>query len=247
MALVFEKNHQGVNYQIVQAGNSIRLYTDKVLHTQYNHQQKLTSSVWDLLFLPALVFPVDKPLRVLVLGVGGGAVLKMLDEYFHCTKITGLELNPMHIQLAEKFFQVKGRPFELIEGDAIEYVENYQGEKFDLIIDDLFYEEDNEPIKVAAPDNIWLLHLYSILKPNGVIAMNFVGRKAALSAAPLHNGYLMGLLPNCLHFTTPFYDNHVLAFSKREMMPGLVKQGIKQRPLLASNKNKLRYACRQLK
>lgn len=243
MALIHQQIYQGTHYQIVKAGNSVRLYTDKVLHSQYNHKSQLTGSVWDLLFLPALILPDIKPIRVLVLGVGGGAVLKMLNEYFQCSNITGIELNSVHIQLAKKYFGITGKEFELVETDAVGYVKNYRGEKFDLIIDDLFYEEDGEPMKVASPDNTWLMQLYSLLKPQGVIAMNFVGRQSALSAAPLHDQYLSRLLPNTLHFTTPYYDNHVLAFSAADMSARHIRQAIAGHPKLAKKRNLFRYRC----
>jgi len=246
VALIHQQTHQGTHYQIIAAGNSVRLYTDKVLHSQYNHKTQLTGSVWDLLFLPALVLPTTAPIRVLVLGVGGGAVLKMLNEYFNCSNITGIELNPIHIQLAQNYFAIKGKEYELIEADAIEYVKNYRGEKFDLIIDDLFYEEEGEPMKVASPDNCWLMHLYALLKPQGVIAMNFVGRNAAFSAAPLHDQYLSRLLPNALHFTTPYYDNHVLAFSAADMSARQIRQNIIQHPKLSKKRSLFRYRCVRL-
>lgn len=246
MALIHQQTHQGTHYQIIKAGHSVRLYTDKVLHSQYNHKSKLTGSVWDLLFLPALVLPAGKNIRVLVLGVGGGSVLKMLNEYFSCSHICGVELNPLHIKFAQDYFDVTGSEFDLIEADAIDFVKQYRGEKFDLIIDDLFYEDDGEPVKVASPDNTWLMNLYAILKPGGVVAMNFVGRKAALSAAPLHDEFVAGLLPNALHFTTPYYDNHVLAFSTSDMSSGLIRKCIADHPELSKKRALFRYRCRSL-
>lgn len=248
MAIIWQKKHQGVNYQVRSAGNSLRLYTDNVLHSQYNPQQKITGSVWDLLFLPALALAQDKPLRILVLGVGGGAVIHMLNEFLNCEKIVGLELNPVHVQVAEDFFALKADNIELVQGDAIAWVENIKRqpdtEKFDLIIDDLFYEKDGEPIKVASANSTWFYHLYSLLKPHGLIVMNFVGRKNALSAAPFYDDYVAKLLPNALHFTTPHYDNHVLAFSKRELNAQQIRQAIKQDEKLKIVKNKLRFSCR---
>ena len=249
MAILWQKKYLGVNYQVRSAGNSLRLYTNNVLHSQYNPQQKVTGSVWDLLFLPALALTRDKPLRILVLGVGGGAVIHMLNEFLNCEKIIGLELNPMHIQVAEQFFALKAENIELVQGDAIDWIENsnnkHRAEKFDLIIDDLFYEEDDEPIKVATPDSTWFYHLYSLLKPNGLIVMNFVGRKNALLAAPFYDDYVARLLPNALHFTTPHYDNHVMAFSKSELNSKQIHSAILEHEQLKKLKRLLRFNCKK--
>ena len=72
MALLWEKRAGGVCYQVRTAGNTVRLYTNGVLHTQYNPTRLLTGSVWDLLLLGALFVPRERMRRVLLLGVGGG-------------------------------------------------------------------------------------------------------------------------------------------------------------------------------
>jgi len=253
MATIFHKKIKQVDYQIRQAGDSIRLYTDGVLHTQYHQSKHITGSVWDLLFLPSLLVNNDKPLRILVLGVGGGAILRMFDHFLNCSNITGIELNPNHIELAERFFKVKGQAFELVEADAIEWVKNYSvfEQKFDLIIDDLFYEEDGEPIKLVPPTSSWFYHLSSMLKPDGVVVMNFVGSKSAKQAAVLSNvdgapKELVARFPYVLHLTTPFYDNHVLAMSAQEISPQQLKYKIQQHPELAKLKKELRYSVKSI-
>ena len=104
MAIIWQETRDETHYQVRTAGKTIRLYTDKVLHSQYNPQNKLTGSVWDLLFLPALCLKKKKALRVLVLGVGGGAVIHMMDDFFDCESITGIEMNSTHIEIAQKYF-----------------------------------------------------------------------------------------------------------------------------------------------
>lgn len=244
MAIIWQETGDGICYQVRTAGKTIRLYTDNVLHSQYNPARKLTGSVWDLLFLPALCLSQDKPLRVLVLGVGGGAVMHMMNDFCQCEKIIGLELNPTHIEIAKKYFLLSHKVFELIETDAIAWVENYQGEKFDVIIDDLFYEEKGEPIKVAAPNATWFYYLYSQLKPKGLVVMNFVGRHSAMSSSPLHDENVQKLLPYGLHLTTPFYDNHVLAFSSQLLHSRSIRKAINQHETLNALKQNLRFACR---
>lgn len=248
MAIVWQKKHQGTQYQVKSAGQTLRLYTDNVLHSQFNPKKKLTGSVWDLLFLPALSLPKNKPLRILVLGVGGGAVIHMLNEFLNCEKIIGLELNPIHIKVAETYFCVTGDNIELIQDDAISWVTNFKAktgaDKFDLIIDDLFYEDEGEPIKVAPPNSAWFYQLFSLLKPKGLIIMNFVGRHTAMNAAPFYDDYAAKLFPNILHFTTPYYDNHVLAFSSQTLTPKLIRQAIDQQKNLKQLKKYLRFSCR---
>ncbi|WP_455217906.1 hypothetical protein, partial [Kaarinaea lacus] len=81
MAIVWHKKISGTCYEVRKAGNSIRLYTDGVFHSQYNPHRPVTGSVWDLLMLPAFFTNIDKISRVLVLGVGGGSVIQLLHRY----------------------------------------------------------------------------------------------------------------------------------------------------------------------
>tara|TARA_B100001059_G_scaffold232073_1_gene269219 strand:+ start:307 stop:1074 length:768 start_codon:yes stop_codon:yes gene_type:complete len=253
MAIVWQETRNGTHYEVRNAGKTLRLYTDKVLHSQYNFDKKLTGSVWDLLFLPALCLQISKqplkPLKVLVLGVGGGAVIHMMNEFFNCESITGIEMNATHIEIAKKYFKLDLDKVDLIEADAVSWVESHSAphpinEKFDIIIDDLFYEEDDEPIKVSPPNATWFYHLYSMLKPNGIIIMNFVGRQSAMSAAPIHDENVAKLLPYGLHLTTPHYDNHVLAFSHTEIQASDIRKVINRHEKLKPLKGNLRFSCR---
>jgi spermidine synthase len=251
MAIIWQESRDGTHYQVRTAGKTIRLYTDKVLHSQYNPQNKLTGSVWDLLFLPALCLTKKKSLRVLVLGVGGGAVIHMMDDFFDCESITGIEMNSTHIEISKKYFDLKSEKINLIEADAISWVETYtdknkDNEKFDIIIDDLFYEEAGEPVKVAEPNATWFYHLYSLLKPSGILIMNFVGRHSAMSAAPIHDDEVAKLLPYGLHLTTPYYENHVLAFSSEKLQSRVIRKEINQHDKLKFLKRNLRFSCRTL-
>ena len=72
MALLWSEQDGDSRYEVRSAGNTRRLYTNGVFHSQYNPNNPVTGSVWDLLLLPAFFLPPGRPRRVLVLGVGGG-------------------------------------------------------------------------------------------------------------------------------------------------------------------------------
>ena len=79
--------------------------------------------------------------HILLLGVGGGSVLKTLvDEVKYNGKITGIELDPDVIKLAEDYFQLQEiKQLNLIQGDAFEYVLKTSFH-YDLIIVDIFQD-----------------------------------------------------------------------------------------------------------
>jgi hypothetical protein len=52
------------------------------------------------------------------------------------------------------------------------------------------------------------------------------------------------LLPYGLHLTTPFYDNHVLAFSSQLLHSSAIRKTINQHEKLNALKHNLRFSCR---
>lgn len=90
----------------------------------------------------------DKVLQmehILVLGVAGGSVIKTLvDEINYKGKITGVEIDPEMIQIANQYFNLNEiKQLEIIIDDAFEFVLKTK-DRYDLIIIDIF-EDTNMP------------------------------------------------------------------------------------------------------
>ena len=137
MAIVWSYATEADYYQVRTAGASVRLYRNGVHHSQWNPKRPLSGSVWDLLALPALYRKLGTVRTVCVLGFGAGAVAGVLQAVASPDSITGVELDPMHLSIADGFFDcVEG--CELVAGDAVEWVQEQDGVSgYDLIIDDL--------------------------------------------------------------------------------------------------------------
>lgn len=79
--------------------------------------------------------------NILVLGVAGGSVIKTLvEEINYKGKITGVEIDPEAITIANRFFRLNEiKNLEIIIDDAFEFVLKTR-EKYDLIIIDIFQD-----------------------------------------------------------------------------------------------------------
>ncbi len=75
MALIWQKQNHATDYRVVRAGASIRLYRNGVLHSQWNPRQPVKGNLWELFLLSSLGNEGALK-RALVLGLGGGAVVK---------------------------------------------------------------------------------------------------------------------------------------------------------------------------
>ena len=79
--------------------------------------------------------------HILVLGVAGGSVIKTLvDEIKYKNKITGVEIDPEIIKVANTYFKLNEiKNLEIIIDDAFEFVLKTKN-KYDLIIIDIFQD-----------------------------------------------------------------------------------------------------------
>jgi len=248
MALVWKKNVLGVDYEVRSAGKSLRLYTDEVFHSQYNPQQILTGHVWDLLFLPAMFYSGDKIKRVLVMGVGGGAALHMFRHFLSPDEIVGIELNPIHVSIGRRFFDLKKSPIKLIEADAVQWLKSYRGEKFDIIIDDLFSEKNGEPVSVVPADSKWFGHMLEHLSKDGVIVRNFIDREELVSSAGLTHKAVKNKFQSVFQFTSCFNENFVGAYMREASTSSELRKRLIETPGLNPNlkTSRLRYRVRRL-
>lgn len=216
MAVIWEKTLNGKQYEVRSAGQTMRLYTDGVFHSQYNSRNSLTGNVWDLISLPGFFLERSQIRRVLVLGVGGGAVIRQFRSWFPECHVTGIELDKMHLYIARRFFGLNDNNIDLVEMDALHWVRNFRGLPFDIIVDDLFAEVDGEPERVVAANRKWVNELSRILAPNGMLIMNFICSKELRSSAFFNNPHIQKKFRQIFRFMTPLYENNIGVFLQQK-------------------------------
>lgn len=249
MAILWQKTVDQNRYEIRTAGKTRRLYTNGVCHSEFNADKIFTGSVWDLLILPAWFYGDDEIRRILVLGVGGGAVLLQLDHLLETDAIIGIESDPVHLHLARKFFGSTVPGITLIEAEAGAWLDAYRGEPFDMIIDDLFVDERREPVRAVAVDTGWSERLLRHLRPGGLLTINFASREELTTSALFTERRFSRRFAAVFQLTQPLLDNYVGVFSGTDAGSGELRDRITRTPDLqwAVRNRKLRYRIRQLK
>ncbi|MHA3787865.1 spermidine synthase [Flavobacterium hauense] len=108
--------------------------------------------------------------NVLVLGVAAGSVIKTLAEEIKFKgKITGVEIDPAAIEIANQYFNLdKIENLEIVIDDAFEFVLKTK-EKYDLIIIDIF--RDTEMPNFLFED-FFINRINFLLNVNGFILFN---------------------------------------------------------------------------
>ncbi len=108
--------------------------------------------------------------HILLLGVAGGSVVKTLvDEIEYKQRITGVEIDPEMIQIANQYFNLNQiKQLEVIIDDAFEFVLKTK-DKYNLIIIDIF-EDTHMPNFLF--EKFFLDRICTLLKEEGFILFN---------------------------------------------------------------------------
>lgn len=113
---------------------------------------------------------INRMESILVLGVAGGSVIKTLVNEIHFKgKITGVEIDPEIIEIANNYFKLNEIPnLTIFIDDAFEFVLK-TNETFDLIIIDIF-QDTNMPNFLF--EKLFIDRIGILLNPNGYILFN---------------------------------------------------------------------------
>ena len=130
------------------------------------------------------VTALQEPERVLVLGVGGGSLIKFLLHHFHSAVIDAVDLRQAVINVAHEYFDMPMNNYRLSfhVTDFRNYLiaANNQRRLYDLILIDLFSADEDGNIIIGLDEHI--KSIKSLLGDNGMMAINILdGNIDALS------------------------------------------------------------------
>lgn len=107
--------------------------------------------------------------KILILGVGGGTLIKILKERFPESYLVAVDIDPVMIQLAKKHFDLDSYSnTKIIIGDVFSS-KTKMGNKYDLIVVDLFRGYD---IPMGISNTDFLNKLKKMLTENGNVIFN---------------------------------------------------------------------------
>lgn len=106
----------------------------------------------------------------LVLGIGGGDVIKIIRKHYKDAEIIGVDNDPVMIEIAKKYFGLgEISKCKIVISDASDYIKKINTIKFDLIVVDLFIGKLN-PLSSRGRD--FLLGLKRVKATSGIIIYN---------------------------------------------------------------------------
>jgi spermidine synthase len=117
-----------------------------------------------------------QPRRVLIVGLGGGAMVHFLTLHEPQAQIDAVEIDPAVVRLAGEYFGVRsGGNVRVHTADAVAFIETTV-ERYDLILMDAFLRPSGGTDATGVPAQMktlaFLNRLKQTLAPGGVVAFN---------------------------------------------------------------------------
>ncbi len=107
----------------------------------------------------------------LVLGLGGGTVVKLVKKYWPDAKITGVDIDPIMVSMGKKYLELSERDVKIFIEDAKDFITKNQKlkNKFDLILVDTYIGEEF-PKKLEGEE--FLKGVKNLLSAKGIVVFN---------------------------------------------------------------------------
>ena len=215
MSVIHRERKRGKTYEVRQAGASIRLYTNGAFHSQWNPRHVFSGAVWDLLSLPTL-FTATPPEKILMLGVGGGAGINQLGFLFPEARVKGIEIDPVHLKLAKRFFSTTRSRVSYVLTDAVTYLD-HASHDFDVIIDDLYLDAAGDPKHPATHESNWTPTLINRVNPTLALIKNHLDLSQANAWSKTWRSTLKRHFASAIQFRCEGYSNVISALYTHEM------------------------------
>ncbi len=176
--LIFEKKNKYHHITVYENGFIRTLRLDN--NPDAGKQSRVDLSDPDILLLEytKLIFAAllinDKPLRILIIGLGGGVIPRAITRYIPDAEIDVVDIDPDIVEVAEKFFFfAPGENIKVHISDGRAFIreagQNNPVNRYDMIILDAF---NSSSIPGHLTTKEFLRELMLILNPDGLIAAN---------------------------------------------------------------------------
>jgi spermidine synthase len=170
-AVLFRRDTQYHRILVTEADGERTLRFDRSRQTSVDVNDPVISVIRypDYLHLAFAVNPDAE--RVLVLGLGGGALpARMLRDYPE-VRVDSVEIDPVVVDVAERFFALpEDERLRVYTEDARRYVQR-TGERYDIVVVDC-YHADALPFHLTTQE--FFEEIDDVLAPGGVVAYNII-------------------------------------------------------------------------
>ena len=185
------------------------LYDPVILIHKYT-QAMLTPLSWQI------------PEKALILGLGAGSIAKFLLHHYKDLELTAVDLRPEVVKLGHEYFDLdkENNRFKIHYQAADNFIDKNcnSGDKYDLILIDLFLTKKDQDINVDISS--FVNKLPDLLNHDGHVCINLIGNEPRLYPA---FESIRNVFDNRLYITPVDNSNTILIAGKQTPPPLLNK------------------------
>ena len=212
--------------EVKRIGKGRALRINGTFASWYEPGQQATGSVWDALAAPLLLLPKPRRDRVLILGLGGGSAARVARALAPRARITGVEIDPVVVRAARRWFDLDGLDVEVVQGDARLYLERTR-RSFDVILEDVFVGNRQNVRKPDWLPNPGFALAASRLRPGGILVSNAIDEAASVARE------MRRLFVSTLQIDIEDYENRVLVGAGFPLSGRNLRAALMRNPTLA--------------
>lgn len=201
------------------------LHIDGSFASWYTPGRSVTGSVWDALAAPILALPPRRRRSVLLLGLGGGSVARVLRAVAPGVHIVGVESNGAVLRAARRWLDLDRLGVEVVEADAGAYLTRAR-RRFDLVVEDVFEGRGRAIRKPKWLPRPGLELARARLAPGGLLAANTLDESRAVASE------LRRLFQARLAIGVEDYDNRIFVAGRRPLSARALRAALRADPVL---------------
>lgn len=227
-----KRRRERVEVRETATGRELRI--DGTFASSYRPGSVVTGSVWDAIAAPVLLLPEARVRSVLLLGLGGGSVARVVRALCPRARIVGVELDPEVVQVARRAFDLDSLGVEVVIADALDVL-RAAVERHDVVIDDVFVGSGRNVHKPG-----WLPRpghelARKLVAPGGLLVSN------ALDEAPAVARSMGELFPGALGVEVDEYDNRIVVGGPARLRASELRRRVAASALLKGTLPLLRF------
>jgi len=214
------------------------LVVDGTFASFYRPGEVTTGSVWDAIAAPLLALPPARRRRVLLLGLGGGSVARLVRALAPSCSIVGVELDAEVIRAARRAFDLDSLGIELVHADARSFLERDRS-RYDAVLEDIFVgrgDDVHKPDWIPRPGTALAARR---LRPGGLLVSNTLDEWREVARE------LRRLLPRLVAIDVLGFDNRILvggpAGASSQLDARRLRAAVAHDPVLRDTLDQLRF------
>lgn len=174
----------------------------------FKEGEVLTGNYWD----GAALLPALRPAEggeFLILGLGGGSSARVLHHFFPSLRLTGVEIDPLLVDLGRRYFELTETGVTAVIADARPFLEA-STKTYDFVMVDVFRDNQVIPFHLATREFFELVR--SRLTRRGGMVMNLSAEARSRELASILLRTIAGVFPHVYELRASPYNTLIYAF-----------------------------------